>query len=133
GGQFTFVPLDLEAGEARYQVDQSRQLTPDRAFEQNWALALLQTVMARLREKYAGQEKSALFEALLIYLSGDKTTDPYSELAARLQVNEGALKMAVLRLPRRFGELLRGEISQTVSHPDEIDDEIRCLFAAVSA
>lgn len=132
GGQFVFIPLDLETGEARYQVDHSRQLSPDRAFEQSWALALLQTVLERLRAEYAAQEKIALFEALQTYLSGNQAAVPYAEMAMRLGVSEGAVKMAVLRLRRRFGELLREEISRTVSRPEEIDDEIRCLFAAVS-
>jgi hypothetical protein len=91
-------------------------------------LTLLDTVLARVREEYAGQGKLALFEALQVYLSGDRGVTPYSEISARLGLGESAMKMAVLRLRRRFGEMLRAEIAQTVTRPEEIDEEIRSLF-----
>jgi len=132
GVQFSFVPLDTETGEARFRLEPAHDLTPDRAFEQSWALALLDTVMKRLRAEHGDPEKARVFDALQIYLSGDKGVLPYAEMALRLNLTEGAIKMAVLRLRRRFGELLRAEISQTVTRPEEVDEEIRCLFAAVT-
>jgi RNA polymerase sigma-70 factor (ECF subfamily) len=133
GGQFTFVSLNQEPDAAGSVPEPAHEVTPDKAFEQSWAMTLLATVLARLKEEYAAEGKSALFDALHGYLSGDRSGVPYAEMARQLHLTEGALKMGVLRLRRRFGDLLRVEIAHTVSTPSEIDEEIRCLFAAVSA
>lgn len=133
GGEFTFVSMDEAVGEERFRREPADAASPDRAFEQSWAMTLLDTVLARLRDEYTAEGKSALFEALQGCLSGERGGPPYAELAARLAMGEGAVKMAVLRMRRRFGELLRAEIAHTVTRPEEIDEEIRSLFAAVSA
>jgi len=132
GGQFTFIPLDVENGETRYHLEPFHELTPDKAFERTWALAVLDAVRRRLQDEYTADGKAELFETLQPYLSGDKGATPYVEAASQLGLTESAVKMAVLRLRRRFGESLRQEIAQTVAEPSEIDEEIRCLFAAVS-
>jgi RNA polymerase sigma-70 factor (ECF subfamily) len=131
GAQFTFISVDEERGESRFRVEPSHDATPDKAFEQSWAMTLLELVLDQLKQEYARAEKSGLFDALQEYLSGDKSAVPYVEMAARLNLSEAALKMSVLRLRRRFGELLRAEIAHTVTRPEEIDEEIRALFAAV--
>jgi len=133
GAKFTFVSVDEEIGESRFRVEPSHNATPDKAFEQSWAMTLLESVLVQLKREYAGAKKSELFEALQGYLSGDKGAVPYAEMAARLNLTEAALKMSVLRLRRRFGELLRAEIAHTVTRPEEIDEEIRALFAAINA
>lgn len=132
GGHVAFLPLDAEVGEARYRREPAHDSTPDKAFEQSWALALLDKVLNQLRAEHGDEAKRRLFEALQVYLSGDKGGVSYAEMAARLNLTEGSVKMAVLRMRRRFGELLREEIAHTVAKPEEIDEEIRCLFAAVS-
>ena len=133
GGNLTFLPLDAEVGETRYRRELSHDSTPDKAFEQSWALALLEKVLTQLRAEHNDEAKRRLFDALQVYLSGDKSGLSYAEMAARLNLTEGSVKMAVLRMRRRFGELLHAEIAHTVTKPEEIDEEIRCLFAAVSA
>ena len=133
GGQFTFIPLDDEEARDRFQREPAHAGTPDRAFEQSWATTLLASVIEQLHQTYATEGRGELFEALQVYLSGDRCGPPYVEVGARLHLGESGVKMAVLRLRRRFGELLRAEIAHTVSSPEEIDDEIRSLFAAVSA
>lgn len=132
GGQFTFLHIDAESGEERYQFEPFHEVTPDRAFERTWARATLDAVLNRLQQEFAAEGKADLYAALQVYLSGDTGAAPYAEAAAKLGLTEGAVKMAVLRLRRRFGESLRQEIAQTVSTPEEVDEEIRCLFAAVS-
>lgn len=132
GGHVSFLPLDAELGEARYRREPAPAATPDKAFEQSWALALLEKVLNQLRAEHGDEAKRRLFEALQVYLSGDKSGVSYAEMATRLNLTEGSVKMAVLRMRRRFGELLRAEIAHTVAKPEEIDEEIRCLFAAVS-
>ena len=73
-----------------------------------------------------------LFDRLKVFLTGDKHASSYVRLAAELQTTEAALKMAVSRMRQRYGELLREEIASTVARPDEIDEELRALFAALS-
>jgi RNA polymerase sigma-70 factor (ECF subfamily) len=133
GGQFKLVSLDEQMAEERFHHEPSHAETPDKAFEQTWAMTVLDAVFAGLRQEYTTDGKAGLFDALRTYLSGDKGVVPYAETAAKFGLSEGAVKMAVLRMRRRFGELLRAEIARTVSRPEEIDEEIRCLFAAVSA
>src|SRR5438445_3195898 len=102
GAQFSFVSLNQEPGEAGGVPEPAHESTPDKAFEQSWAMTLLATVLARLKDEYAAEGKSALFDALHAYLSGDRSGVPYAETARQLNLTEGALKMAVLRLRRRF-------------------------------
>jgi RNA polymerase sigma-70 factor (ECF subfamily) len=132
GGELKIVSIDDEEAEGRFQREPAHQQAPDKVFEQSWAATLLESVLKRLKAEYAADGRTALFDRLQPYLSGDRGGAPYAEVAARLGLGESGVKMAVLRLRRRFGELLRAEIANTVSKPEEIDEEIRCLFAAVS-
>lgn len=132
GGRFEFVSWDDEQLEQAVQEAASNPRSPDKVFERTWALALIEQVLARLRNEQVTAGKSAQFEALQVYLSGDKGVVSYAQTAARLGWGNSAVKMAIQRLRRRFGELLREEIAQTVSKPEEIDEEIRALFAALS-
>jgi len=86
--------------------------------------------LARLSHEFDAAEKKELFEKLKPYLMAEKGTIPYAEAATALGMNEGALKVAVHRLRRRFRELFREEVAQTVARPEEIDDEIRHLLGA---
>ena len=106
-------------------------LPAEKMYERQWTLTLLDQVFVRLREECAAAGKAGLFDALRIYLSGEKSAVSYAEVAAQLNMTEGAVQVAVHRLRRRYGELLRGEIAHTVSGPEEIDEEIRHLFAAL--
>jgi len=88
--------------------------------------------MNQLRNECIAARKGELFEKLGDYLTGDNAGKPYHEIATELKMSEGAVKVTVHRLRRRFGELVRGQIERTVASPDEIDDEIRQLFAALN-
>ena len=92
----------------------------------------LKDEIARLQGEYVAAGKAALFEELKIFLTGEKRAVAYAELAANLGTTEAALKMTVSRMRHRYGELLRTEIAQTVAGPEEIEDELRALFAALS-
>ena len=105
---------------------------PEQLFEREWATALLEQVLKRLREEFRASGKAELFERLKLFLTGEKRATPYAELAAQLGTTEGALKMTVSRLKHRYGELLRSEIATTVAQPGEIEEELRALFAALS-
>ena len=109
------------------------EASPEKIFERRWAMTVLDQVLVHLRHEFEQAGKAQQFEALKIFLSGDKPSASYAELATKLQTTEAALKMAVQRMRRRCNELLREEIAQTVASPDQVEEEIRCLFAAMSA
>jgi RNA polymerase sigma-70 factor (ECF subfamily) len=132
GGGKTPLSLDFQRAEQWYRHEPADHLTPDKAYERRWAEALLGRAMNRLRAGLSGQGKTALFEALRPFISGIEIRRPYAEVAAGLQMSEGAVKVAVHRLRRRFADLLRDEIAQTLSNPEETDDEIRYLFSVFS-
>ena len=131
GGRVEFIALDADA-DAEDTLELSVNETPDRVFERQWALAVLERVLARLRNEFTAAGRVTTFEALKEFLSGEEERTPYAELAARLQTTEAALKMTVMRMRRRCGELLREEIANTVASEDQIEEEIRSLFAALS-
>lgn len=106
---------------------------PDLAFDRAWALALLQAVTDRLRAEQAAAGRAAHFDALAPCLAGRDAEAPHAALAARLGLSEPALRVALHRLRQRYRQLLREEIAHTVARPEDIDDELRHLIAAVSA
>jgi RNA polymerase sigma-70 factor (ECF subfamily) len=131
GGGRQAIPLDLESAESRYRLEPADELPPDRFFERQWALTLLAKVLDRLREEHVAKGKERQFDALKPLLAGEGEPGCY-ELAARtLGVSEGAAKVATHRMRRRYREILRAEIAETVSNPGEVDDEIRSLRSAL--
>jgi len=133
GGRFAFVSWDDALLEQTVQDAATGSLSPDKLLEQTWALALIGQVLGQLKTEHKSEAKSTQFEALQAYLTGDKGAVPYAETARRLGLGESAVKMAVQRMRRRFGELLREEVAHTVTRPEEVDEEIRALFAAVGS
>jgi RNA polymerase sigma-70 factor (ECF subfamily) len=131
GGDYAFVPWDEATLENQVLLEALPDLPAEKIYERQWALTLLEQVFARLREECAAAGKAQLFESLGMYLSGEKSTESYAEAAPRLNMTAGSVQVAVHRLRRRYGELLRAEIAHTVSRPEEIDEEIRHLFAAL--
>ena len=132
GGGRTQFSLDAEPVEARYQIELKDPATPESVFERHWAFLVLERTMDRLREEYVKSGKVDVFELLKETLSGEKRGTPRAELAARCGISVGAVDVAVYRLRRRYGELLREEIAHTVSEPQEVDDEIRHLKAVLA-
>jgi RNA polymerase sigma factor (sigma-70 family) len=134
GGKYTIVSFDDidESAEDRYRREPSHDTTPERLFEQGWALTVIETVLRQLRREYVGESKVELFEALQERLIGAEDAESYAELAAKLGTPEGTLRMTVLRMRRHFGYLLRTEIAHTVENPAEIEDELRHLIASAA-
>jgi RNA polymerase sigma-70 factor (ECF subfamily) len=125
-------PLDFESGERRYRREPADHLTPERLYEQHWAETLLDRVIDRLRDEYVRSGKTAHFEQLRGFLTGKNPDVSYREASGALGISEGAAMVMAHRMRRRFRDLLRGEIAQTVSDPGSIDDEIAHLFAALA-
>jgi DNA-directed RNA polymerase specialized sigma24 family protein len=131
GGKPTFS-LDVSAAETAYKMDPADGRTPERLFDQEWALHLIDRVIRRLANEYATAGKEAIFTEFRELLTADPDHRPYHRLAADLGMSEAAFKMAVHRLRKRYRELLRDEIAQTVANPTEIEDEIRQLFVSLA-
>ncbi len=133
GGGKAHVPLDAASAETRYVRESADHASPDKVFERNWALTLLEQVLERLRAEQTAAGKGAQFEQLQDCLMGSPDAPRYAAAAGRIGLNEEALRMAVSRLRRRCRELLRAEIAQTVSSPAEIEEELRHLFVALGS
>jgi RNA polymerase sigma-70 factor (ECF subfamily) len=131
GGNRRQLPLEFDSAEHRYAMEPSHQLTPDRLFERRWALTLLDSVLNDLRAETVANGKQRTFDLLKANLTCDPDAPAYEKLAAELEMSAGAVKVAVHRFRRRYRELLRNHVAQTVLSPDEVDDEIRHLFEAV--
>jgi RNA polymerase sigma-70 factor (ECF subfamily) len=130
GGSRPPISIDAIDAENHYALE-SADHGPDKLFDRAWALKLLDTVLARLREKYSAKEKKELFKALEPTLVGEKP--PYAEIAKQLKTTEDAVKQAVKRLREDYRKVLRAEIAQTVGSPEEVEEELRDLRAVLSA
>jgi len=130
GGGQSPLPLEFQTAEGRYQLDPADPTTPEMVFERKWATTVLESAFARLEAEQNEAGKKDGFALLKGALTGDHDVS-YADIASRLATTEGAVKVAVHRLRRRFGELLREEIGQTVETAAEVDDELRYLFAAL--
>jgi DNA-directed RNA polymerase specialized sigma24 family protein len=127
------IPLDFEVADADSAWHSRENATPEQVFEWRWALALLDRVMDRLADEFARDGRTSLFDALKPCLVGDRSAQPYAALATKLGMTEGSIKVAIHRLRQRYRQLLRDEIGNTVATPQEIDEEMRHLFAVLSA
>ena len=107
-------------------------LTPEKIFEREWATTLVDEALQALRLECEAGSKGRQFEALKGCLEGE-APGTYDEIGKALGMSEGAVKVAVHRLRRRFRDLLREEIAATVVDPADVDDELRYLFATVSS
>jgi RNA polymerase sigma-70 factor (ECF subfamily) len=130
GGGQALLSLDAESAESRYALEPVDRMTADRIYERRWALTLLEQVLARLRREFVAAGRERLFDELKPALTGEKLA--YSEIAARLNLNEGAVRVAVHRLRLRYRDLVRAEIAETVAGEDDVDAEVQHLFAALA-
>lgn len=131
GGGVAPLPLELETAEGRYSLEPADTLTPETIFDRQWALAVLDQVHGELRREFERAGRGPQFESLSAFLTAEQTPS-YAETAALLKISEGSLRVAVHRLRRRYGRLLRSALEQTVSSPDQVDEEIRFLRTAVA-
>jgi RNA polymerase sigma factor (sigma-70 family) len=132
GGGREIFSLDDEAAERSYQQHPGNQQAPESLYDKLWAMTLLEQAMERLGANYAATGKRELFDRLKPLLLTESSGDSYREAASALGLSEGAVKVAVHRLRQRFREMVRAEIAQTVATPAEVDEELRCLMAAMS-
>jgi RNA polymerase sigma factor (sigma-70 family) len=125
------VSLEFSSGEERYQREPAHGETPERIFERRWALSVLDRVLGKLREEFVRHGRPEHFERLKAFLLGQADA-PYTALARELKTSEGALKVAIHRLRKRYRDLFRQEIADTVADPAEVESELRYLAAVLT-
>jgi DNA-directed RNA polymerase specialized sigma24 family protein len=131
GGGCEFISLDYIREQEDRPFELAHQLTAERVFEKRWAEAVLNRVLARLRDEFDG-ERIKRFDALKIFLTEEPRTASYVTVAGQLGMTAQAVKSAIHRLRQRYGELLRAEIAQTLASPADVDDELRHLIRVLS-
>ncbi len=125
------LPLEFSSGEERYQREPAHDETPERIFERRWALSVLDRVVERLRDEFVQHGRPEHFERLKVFLLGHSDA-PYAALAREMNTSEGALKVAIHRLRKRYRELFRQEIADTVADPADVESELRFLAAVLT-
>ena len=130
GGRFIISWDDLPSG-VRDAISPDESLTPEKAYDREWALTLVSRVIKQLQKECEAARKTELFDCLKSTLTGGASEESYQQLASRLKMTEGAVKVSAHRLRRRFGELLRDQVRRTVSDPSEVEDELREILAAL--
>lgn len=131
GGGQKLVSLDEETAETRFAAEAIVEQPPDSLYDRGWAATLLDRALTSLRSEYEQAGKLGLFERLKVFVWGDKNALSYAEMATQLNMTEVAVKVSVHRLRQRYGELLRGEVAQTVSTLDEVNEELRYLLSVI--
>jgi len=126
------VPLDTKVAETRYCADTKPEVAPDHLYDRQWALTLLDRALSRLEAEHQQLGKTSEFAVLSPALTAERGDISYATLAAQLDLSETAARMAVHRLRKRFRQVFREEIAQTVAEPDEVEAEIRHLVAALA-
>jgi RNA polymerase sigma factor (sigma-70 family) len=126
------ISLDAQDAEERYAIEPADETNPQTLYEEAWAVAVMEQASSMLESEYARSGKQALFDQLAPCLQGDRRDVTYVELGERLNLSEGAVKVAVHRLRQRYRELLRAAIATTVADPLEIESELRHLVQVLS-
>jgi RNA polymerase sigma-70 factor (ECF subfamily) len=133
GGGRVRLSLDLPGGESRLGLEPAHDVTPERVYERQWALTLLELVLESLRGEFAAAGKARQFELLKDALTGDRPGLSYAAIATELRMSEEAARQAAHRLRKRYRELLRAEVAQTVADLADVEEEIRYLFEALGS
>jgi RNA polymerase sigma-70 factor (ECF subfamily) len=133
GGGAVNLSLDWQTADTKFQVAATSEPSPDKAFDREWALALLARVIERLQSECAADGKAKLFEQLKTFLMAGGGDSAQAAVAKSLDMEEGAVRVAIHRLRKRYRTLLRDEIANTLSDAAMVDEEMRVLFGAFSA
>jgi RNA polymerase sigma-70 factor (ECF subfamily) len=132
GGGSIPLSLDWQTADTQFQVAATGEPAPDQAFDREWAVALLARVIERLQNECAADGKAKLFEQLKLFLTAANDEPAQREVAQALDMEAGAVRVAVHRLRKRYRQLLRDEIAHTLTDQAMVDDEMRALFGAFS-
>jgi RNA polymerase sigma-70 factor (ECF subfamily) len=133
GGSVLTLSLDTDVAEVRCTQEQAAGRSPEEVFERQWALTVLGRSLVRLRNESKTENQRRSFETLKPYLTGEEPRTPYREAGEKLGMTEMAVRKAAHRLRRRFGQVLRDEIAETVAGEEEIDGEVRHLLTIIGS
>jgi RNA polymerase sigma-70 factor (ECF subfamily) len=122
------ISLNTATAESHFVTLAATDPTPEQLFDQQWAETVLERAARQLRDEFLREGRDLLFRELNVFLSTPAATGDYAAIAERLQMSPSAVAKAVERLRRRYRDLARREIAQTVSTPSELDEEIRYLL-----
>jgi RNA polymerase sigma-70 factor (ECF subfamily) len=131
GGGGVPVCFDTDLAERLYRNEPAPKMPADKMFEQRWAMTLLEQTMNRLRAEFESAGKAAEFNHLKKFLAVSKGEIPHAAVAAELGVSEGALRVTVHRLRKRFRQIFREQIAETVARAEDVDEELRHLVAVL--
>ena len=131
GGSVAHFSLDWQDAEDRCRIDPADHRSPDRIYDREWAVTLLSQALARLREDCMAEGKAGLFDNLRDYLTFGRADIPYEQAGRKLGLDEGAVRVAVHRLRKRYRALVRQEVAETLSSHDQVEEEMKALFAAL--
>lgn len=132
GGGQKMISFDAASAEERYRAEPVDHFDAARLYERRWVTTLFDKVLERLENEFRDSGKAALFASLKASLLAEESGSTYAEVGARLGLKEDAVKQSVHRMRRRYRELFREEIAQTVAGPGEVEDELTHLFAVLS-
>jgi len=130
GGAITHFPLDWQSADTQFQIADAAVRGPDEEYDREWAVALLERVILRLRDEWSADGKAERFERMKGFLTVGKDEISYAEAAAEIGMEEGALRVAVHRLRKRYRELLRSEVAHTLADPAMVEEELAVLLGA---
>lgn len=133
GGERDLLRLETGDLESRRPVEPATWTTPEDVFLEQWTLTVLDRTMASLGAEMLDRGQGEEFEMLRDLLTPQGSGMRYQDVAARLDTTEGAVKVRIHRLRKRFGELLRREVADVVSSPEEVEDELHSLLEAVAS
>ncbi len=126
------LSLDMSDAESRFTLEPVETLTPEKLFDINWAVALLNTVFDELQQEYQAKGQGPLFETLKFCITGQRSKLPYTQLAQQLDLSESNVKVTIHRLRKRYRELLRQQIAHTMSTTDDVEEELQRLFQVLA-
>ena len=132
GGGEKPLSLDWQGADTRYQIAPADNLSPDKLYDRAWATVVLERVITRLHDESSGEGRGDLYEKLKPFLMLGKSEIPYARAAEELKMSEGAVRVAVHRMRKRYCELVREVVAETVQDPRDIDGEIRQLLSALA-
>lgn len=132
GGGKAIIALDAITEEQWQRLEPATDLTPDKLFDQRWAMTLLEQAVSQLWEEMAAVSKVEQFEQLKTFLTNEPQEGEYAVVAERLGSTSQSVAVAVHRMRQRYRELVRAEVAHTVSSPLEIEEEMRHLYAALN-
>ena len=131
GGRQSFISWEEQPEETRPSLASGADLSPERFYDQQWALTLLEQALDRLGQESAANRKEQQFERLKAFLSNEPGEGAYAAVAAELGTSPGSVAVAVHRLRQRYGELVREEVANTVAKPEQVEDELRYLIELI--